>query len=110
MTSLSDVKLKGRLFVNINVWFSMMSGHGPNSISFNFLIKKEKAWTSRTLLHPQPPTYDNISFLPYLPPPPTSLPHPPQSGHYICITPHISYSFNESENYITDIFVYNMTI
>ena len=74
---MSDVKLKGRLFVNVNVWLSMMSGHGQNSISFNFLVKKEKAWTSRTLLHPQPPKYDNISFLPY--PPSPHIPPPPPS-------------------------------
>ena len=41
----------------------MMSGHGANPIFFN---KKNKDWTSRTLANPHPPTFDDISFLPYL--------------------------------------------
>ena len=44
---------KGRFFVNnINVWLSMMSGHGANPILFN--KKKNKDWTSRTLANPPP--------------------------------------------------------
>ena len=54
----------------------MVSGYGANPIFFN---KKNKDWTSRTLANPSPPTSENISFLPY--------PHPPQSGHHMCITP-----------------------
>ena len=38
----------------------MISGHGANPIFFN---KKNKDWTFRTLANP--PTSDNISFLPY---------------------------------------------
>ena len=43
----------------------MMSGHGANPIFFNKKVQKQS-------LTPQPPTSDNISFLPY---PPTPSPH-----------------------------------
>ena len=49
----------------MNVWLSMMSGHDAKPTFFN---KKNKDWTSRTLANPHPPTSNNISFLPYLPP------------------------------------------
>ena len=39
--------------------FSMMSGHGANSLI------KNKDWTSRTLVNPPPLTPDNISFFLY---------------------------------------------
>ena len=38
-----------------------MPGYGANPIFFN---KKDKDWTSSTLLTSIPPTSDNISFLP----------------------------------------------
>ena len=45
----------------VNVWLSMMSGHGTNSI---FTNKKDKDWTSITLAIPPPlPYLDNISVL-----------------------------------------------
>ena len=45
-----------------------MSDHGAYPILFD---KKTKDWTSRTLAtpSPHPHTFDNISFLPYLPTP-----------------------------------------
>ena len=55
----------------------MMSGHGGNPILFN---KKIKIGRPEHSLTPQPPTSDNISFLPY-------PPSPCQSGHHMCITP-----------------------
>ena len=46
----------------------MISGHGANPIFFN----KKKDWTSRTLATLHPPTFNNISVLPYpLPLPPS---------------------------------------
>ena len=53
----------GRFINNINVWLSMMSGHGPNSIFFN---KKVKVGRPEHFLSPRPFTFDNI-FSPYLP-------------------------------------------
>ena len=44
----------------------MMSGHEANSIFFNKEIMIGRLEHSPT---PHPPTSDNISFLPYLPPP-----------------------------------------
>ena len=41
----------------LNVWFSMMSGHGANPVFFN---EKNKDWTSRTLASFWPPTSANI--------------------------------------------------
>ena len=49
-----------------------ISGHGANQFS---LINRD--WTSRALARPHPPTFDNISFLPYPSPPPP--PSPPSS-------------------------------
>ena len=46
----------------INVWLSLMTGHGANPIFFN---KKNKDWMSRTLPDPPPTTSNNILFLPY---------------------------------------------
>ena len=46
-----------------------------------FSLIKKKDWTSRTLAYPLPSTSDNISFLPYPPPP-----NPPQSGCHMFIT------------------------
>ena len=61
---------------------------GANPISFN---KKNKGWTSRTLVNPPPAMSDNISFLSYLPLPPPAPHHHhhhhPQSGRHMCITP-----------------------
>ena len=54
----------------------MMSGYEANPTFFN---KKNKDQTSRTLPSPQPPTSDNISFLP---PPATHL----QNGRHMSIT------------------------
>ena len=50
------------------------------------LIKK-----IRTLATLHPLTSDNITFLPY-PPPPHPLPPPPQSGRHMCVTPYFSRS------------------
>ena len=60
----------GRFLVNnfVNVWPSMMSGHGANPI---FCNKKIKIGSQEHLL-PPPPTSDNISFLPYPNTPPPS--------------------------------------
>ena len=49
---------KGQFLVN--VWFSMMSGHGTNPIFFN---KKIKIGCPEHLLNPRPMS-DYISFLP----------------------------------------------
>ena len=46
----------------INVWLSLMTGHGANPIFFN---KKNKDWMSRTLPDPPPTMSNNILFLPY---------------------------------------------
>ena len=46
----------------------MMSGHGANPIFFN---KKIKIGRPEHSLTPHPPTFDNISFLPYPPTPPS---------------------------------------
>ena len=54
----------------------MMSGHGANPICFNKKRKIGRPEHSLTLT----PKSDNISFLPY-------LPHHPQSGRHMCITP-----------------------
>ena len=45
----------------------MMSSHGANPIFFN---KKIKIGRREHSLTPHPPTSNNISFLPYTPPPP----------------------------------------
>ena len=55
----------------------MKSCHGANPIFFNKKIKIGHLEHSL----PSPLTSDNISYLPYLP--------PPQSGRYICITPKV---------------------
>ena len=56
----------------------MMPGHGANPIFFT--KNKIKIGRPEHSIPPLPAT-DNISFLPYLPPPPT------QSGRYMCINP-----------------------
>ena len=61
----------------------MMSGHGVNPIFFNKKKEKTKTGRPKHSLTPQPPTSDNISFLPY---PPT----PAESGRHMCITPNYS--------------------
>ena len=63
----------------------MVSGHGANTI---FLIKKIKIKIERPehSLTPHPPTSDNISFLPYPPPPRLLLP-PPLKVDVICVSP-----------------------
>ena len=59
---LAHKKCNGIIKGWLNVWLSMMSGHGANPIFFN----KIKVQTSRTLAKPPPlpPTSDNISFSP----------------------------------------------
>ena len=63
----------------------MMSRHRTNPTFFN---KKVSVRRSEHSLTAHPPTFDNISFLPYPPPP-----HSPQSGRHMCITPKF-HSFN----------------
>ena len=64
MVSLSDIRDKGKISCQYYiVWYSMVSGHGPNPIFFK---KKFKNWTLKTLAtppSPHPSTSDNISFL-----------------------------------------------
>ena len=57
----------------------MMSTYGANPIFFN---KKNKDWTSTSLSTLFTPTSDNISFLPYLPPP---IPAPFKWTSYVCL-------------------------
>ena len=60
---------------------------GANPISFN---KKNKGWTSRTLVNPPPAMSDNISFLSYLPlhpPPPTTTTTTTLKVDVICASP-----------------------
>ena len=63
MASLSDVRVKRKISCqyNVNVWLSMMTGHGTNPIFFH---KKIKIGRPERSLTPHPPTFDNISFLP----------------------------------------------
>ena len=63
MALLSNVRVKARFLVsNINVWLSMMSGHGANPI---FIIKKIKIGRPEHALTPHPLTSENILLLPY---------------------------------------------
>ena len=55
-----------------------MSGHGANPIFFN---KKIKIGRPENSLTPHPPTSNNISFLPYPPPP------YPVKVDVICVSP-----------------------
>ena len=54
MAALSDVRVKMKISCQkyINVWLSMIPGHGANPIFFN---NKNKDWTSRTLTNPPTP-------------------------------------------------------
>ena len=61
----------------INVWVSMMSGHGTNL--FFLIIIKKKIGCPEHSLNPHLPKSNNILFLHY--------PHPPNSGRHMCITP-----------------------
>ena len=76
---------KGRFLVN-NILFGSAWSLVMMQIQFS-LIKKSKDWTSRHSLNSQPPTSDNISFLPYPPHPPhiplkwTSYVYYPLSSH-----------------------------
>ena len=67
----------------------MMSGHGANPI---FCNKKDKDWASRTLATHNPPTSDNILFLPT--PPPPHPPPTPQSERHMCIIPKDTHSLD----------------
>ena len=82
MASLSAVRVQRKLSCQkyINIWVSMMSGHGANPI---FCKKKIKIGRPKHSVTPYPPTSDNISFLPY--PSPPSL----QSGRHMYITPYL---------------------
>ena len=80
MASLSDVRVKRKISCqyNVNVWLSIISGHGANPIFFNKKIKIGRL--EHSLAPHSPSTSDNISFLPYPPP------CPPQIGPHMCIT------------------------
>ena len=48
----------------IDVWFSMVSGHGAGLFFFD---EEDRDWTFKALASPPPPTSDDISFLPCSP-------------------------------------------
>ena len=85
MTSLSDVSVKRKISCQqyINVWLSMMSGHGTNPI---FLNKKIKIWPPEHLLpfppspRPAPRLLRPIAFQFCY------TPNASQSGRHMCIT------------------------
>ena len=80
MTLLYEVRVKRKISCqqHINVWLSIMSGYGANSIFFD---TKDKDWTSKTLANPPTLRRPIASHL-CLTPTPTLA----QSGRHMCIT------------------------
>ena len=65
----------------------MMSGHSANPI---LEVRRPK----HSLTPLSPPTSDNISFLPY--------PPPPQCGRHMCISPKVNFKIYDVTNWTTN--------